>query len=105
MKTKLLRRLRRLARRKIEIEYHDKYSYVISLKNKEQDIITWDEIGNYWHNGLIVLSVRKKDIIKEYKKATRRFILDVLDAYKVKRGRQRARQLNKQLKKGYGSNM
>lgn len=105
MKSKLLRRLRRLARRKIKIEYHDEYSYVISLKNKEQDIITWDEIENYWHNGLIVLSVRKKDIIKEYKKATRRFILDVLDAYKVKCGRQRARQLTKQFRKGYGSNM
>ena len=105
MKTKLLRRLRRLARRKITIVYYDEYFYVIHLKNIKRDIISWDDINGFWRNGYGLGTVRKKDIIKEYKKATRRFILDVLDAYKVKRGRQRARQLTKQLRKGYGSNM
>lgn len=94
MKTKLLHRLRRLARRKIKIEYSDEHWYSITIRNKLNKYF-WNKTFEKWTDTPLIIN--KKDIINEYKNTIRIFILTKLKKYKIKRGNKQTKQLNKKL--------
>ena len=95
MKTKLLRKLRRLARRKIKIEYSSEHWYSITIRNTLNKYF-WNKTFEEWTDTPLV--VNEKNIINEYKNTIRIFILTKLEKYKIKRGKKQTKRLNKQLK-------
>lgn len=89
MKTKLLRRLRRKARRNIKIEYTTPDYLYIMLYIFPNNKLYWYEQSEEFLVGYN--SIEKEIAFDEYKKAIRKFILDYIE-------RLRTKQLNKQLR-------
>lgn len=90
MKSKLLRRLRRLARRKIKIEYVTPDYLTITLYNNIlHNKLYWVEQSEEFLVGYN--SIEKEIAFDEYNKAIRKFILDYIEQLRTK-------QLNKQLR-------
>lgn len=89
MKTILLRRLRRLARRKIKIEYVTPDYLTITFYIFPSNKLYWYEQSEEFLVGYN--SIEKEIAFDEYKKAIRKFILDCIE-------RLRTKQLNKQLR-------
>lgn len=90
MKTKLLRRLRKLAKQKIKIEYvTPDYLTIISYNNILNNKLYWYEKSEEFLVGYN--SIEKEIAFDEYKKAIRKFILDYIEQLRVIK-------LNKQLK-------
>lgn len=90
MKTKLLRRLRKLARRNIKIEYvTPDYLTITSYNNILHNKLYWYEQSEEFLIGYN--SIEKEIAFDEYKKAIQKFILDYIE-------RLRTKQLNKKLK-------
>lgn len=88
MKTKLLRKLRRLAKRKIKIEYVTPDYLTITFYIFPNNKLYWVEQSEEFLVGYN--SIEKEIVFDEYKKAIRKFILDYVE-------RLRTNQLNKQL--------
>lgn len=89
MKTKLLRRLRRLARRQIKIEYVTPDYLTITFYTFPNNKLYWYEPTEEFlveYN-----SIEKEIAFDEYKKAIRKFILDYIEQLHTK-------ELNKQLR-------